>query len=87
MNSLAAVCAASKRLGSTSSAAIDSEVSNANMMVVRSSGTWTVITGWAKEITSRLTAARNTPAVRWRRHPGRFGATLSSSSRFENLTV
>ncbi len=62
-NSVAAFCAASNRLGDTSSAAIDSDVSMARMMVDRSEGTRTVMTGWANDATSTARAARNAPAT------------------------
>jgi hypothetical protein len=86
-NSRAASSAACSRLGSTSVARIDAEASTATITVARSRGTCTSSAGRAKPATSGTSIARNRPAGRCRRQPGRLGATLSSSARFVKRTV
>ena len=79
--------AAAKRVGATSSASIDSDVSMAMMIVARSRGTLCVRAGLAKAAIEALRQSSASRAGTWRRQPGRFGATLSSSSRLVNRTA
>ena len=83
-NSLAAVCIASKRLGSMSRACIDSETSTAMMTVARSRGTRTSLLGTASETISAAIPSATTPNARWRRQPGRFGTIDPSSATLVN---
>ena len=84
----AASWAASKRRGATSSAIIDNDTSNSTRIrpwvvvfdVVRSTGRATATTAKASPSSCR-------PATTCRRHRGRFGATLSSSSTCVNRIV
>src|SRR6476619_5666575 len=83
-NCFAACCAACNRVGSTSSARIDSETSIAIMTVARSRGTWTAAVGWAAPNARTASPAIRSANVRCRRHPGRFGATEASSETLLN---
>ena len=80
-------CAAANRLGATSVACIEAETSMASITVACSRGTFTARVGRAKPTTSRLSAARSAAAGRWRRQPGRFGATDASSATLVKRTV
>ena len=73
---LAASLAASIRLGSTSVAIIDSEVSMARMTVARSRGTFSSRAGRARATTMQASPSTSAMAGTWRRHPGVRGATL-----------
>ena len=77
-------CAACSRVGSTSSARIDSETSIAIMTVARSRGRWTAAVGWAAPSARTASPAMRSANVRCRRHPGRFGATEASSETLLN---
>ncbi len=83
-NFFAAVCAATIRDGSTSVASIDSDTSIAITTVARSRGTRTAAAGRATPMLSTDSAMSNSANVRCRRHPGRRGATLPSSSTLLN---
>ena len=78
-NARAASLAPSIRVGSTSSAPIDSDVSIVKMTVARSRGTRSSRRGPATATTIDAPTARKSTATTWRRQPGRLGATVSSS--------
>jgi hypothetical protein len=61
-------------------ATMDPEVSIAMMMVARSLGTLALAPGRANAVISSASTARNAIAARWRRQPGRWGASLASIS-------
>ena len=84
---LAAFLAASIRLGATSVAIIDSDVSMARMTVARSRGTFSSRAGRARATTMQASPSTRAMAGRWRRHPGCFGATLRSRSRLVKRTA
>ncbi len=86
-NSFAAACAASSRLGLTSSARIDSETSIAIITVARSRGTLVSLVGLAIAVVSEASASSSAAKARCRRQPGRFGASLPSRSRLANRTA
>ena len=86
-NRRAACLAAASRSGSTSVASIEVDTSTATTTVARSRGTRTSAVGRAKPTTSSASMARNSPAGTCRRHPGRSGATRSSSGRFVKRTA
>ena len=85
--SRAAVLAASRRVGSTSVAIIDSDTSNSTRMrpslSVRSLD---VETGRAMAMTPAARPSSWMPATTWRRQPGRDGATRSSRSTWVKRT-
>src|SRR5215471_7887580 len=74
-NRIAPCLAAPIRLGSTSRAIIT---------VARSRGIRTAEVGWALPSVSRARATNSNAKVRCRRHPGRLGAMLASSSTLVN---
>src|SRR5579885_2171617 len=78
---LAASWAATSRLGWTSVASMDSEVSMAMTTVARSRGTFTGRAGWAKAVTRAMRDRTNAAAGMWRRQLGRFGAIESRRLR------
>ncbi len=82
---IAAALAASIRVGSTSSAPIDSEVSMVNTTTARSGKSRS--TGPANPTISSAAVPRNRTATTWRRHPGRAGATASMSEVSENRSA
>jgi hypothetical protein len=85
--SAAAALAASIRLGSTSVAIMDSEMSMARMTVARSWGSSTSTAGRVMPPTSTARAMTRMPAGRWRRQPGTFGTSLARREAFANRTA
>ena len=83
-NEEAADLAAAIRLGSTSVACMDGETSIAIITVARSCGTRTAVAGRATPNERTVSAMSSSANVRCRRHPGRRGATLPSSSTLLN---
>ena len=59
----------------------------ASITVACSRGTFTARVGRAKPTTSRPSAATSAAAGRWRRQPGRFGATDASNATLVKRTV
>src|SRR3954471_19193046 len=84
---LAARLAAARRVGFTSVAVIDPDTSLASMIDARSIGTATVRCGLAAATISAAIAMRNTSIGRWRRKPGRVGATEAWSAGEANAAA
>ena len=75
------------RVGSTSVARIDCDTSTASITVAVSRGTWTARAGRANAMTMSTSASNRHAAARWRRHPGRVGATDASRSTLVKRTA
>ncbi len=78
MKSSAARRAAASRVGSTSRASIEPEMSVVSITDARESGTDTVASGRARATASAVKAIAYSTIGAWRRQPGREGATESS---------
>ena len=70
--------AAARRLGATSPAIIEPEVSSTRMTVARWRGVRMACAGWAKPTINSTRAAMRAAVGRWRCQPGRRGATDAS---------
>jgi hypothetical protein len=81
-NDDAADFAASSRVGGTSVAVIDAELSIVRTTVALSRGTATTVCGLAIATMRAASAASASSAGRWRRRPGDASTTLASRSRF-----
>ena len=86
-NARTARCAALIRVGSTSVARIDCDTSTASITVAVSRGTWTARAGRANAMTMSTSASSRHAAARWRRHPGRVGATDARRSTLVKRTA
>ncbi len=81
-NERIAFLAAASRVGFTSVARIEPDVSTTRTTLARSFGDLTVIVGRANAMQSAASDARRSAAGTWRRHARRRPATPASTSRF-----
>ena len=79
--------AAARRVGFTSVARIEPDVSTTRTTLARSFGALTVMVGRAKATQSAASEARSSAAGTWRRQARRLPATPASTSRFVYRTA
>ena len=86
-NTVAAACAACSRVGATSFASIERDVSTASTTVASSLFTVTVAWGRATPTTRVASPTSRIARGRWRRRPGERSTTFGRSARLEKRTA